>query len=249
MALITDKKAQSIKPTDAAIPHGGITGLTLTPLKTKGRGIWKLRYVSPTTGKRRAMGFGSYPAVSIAEATQKAGDARQLIAKGLDPLDIEKEKPPEIPTFETAARILHSELLPGWKDGTKHGDQWINTLSTYVFPHIGSRQIDTLTPRDFADALRKHWLDKADTLKRTKQRCHAVMGWAWAHGYVQSNPIDVIEHLLPKQGKTREHQPSMPWGKIPAFWKETLADYSLGEATCRRAFKFDHLCALNFDQG
>ena len=31
MATITDTKARNIKPTDPAIPHGGITGLSLLP--------------------------------------------------------------------------------------------------------------------------------------------------------------------------------------------------------------------------
>ncbi len=36
MTIITDTKARNIKPTDTAIPHGGITGLALHPSNTKG---------------------------------------------------------------------------------------------------------------------------------------------------------------------------------------------------------------------
>ena len=67
MATITDTKAKNIKPTDPAIPHGGITGLALLPSSTRGRGKWVLRYVSPVTGKRRNAGLGTYPEIGIAE--------------------------------------------------------------------------------------------------------------------------------------------------------------------------------------
>lgn len=68
MAIITDTKARNIKPEDPAIPHGGITGLSLLPSKTRGHGKWVLRYVSPVTGSRRNAGVGAYPEVGIAEA-------------------------------------------------------------------------------------------------------------------------------------------------------------------------------------
>ena len=58
MALITDTKARNIRPEDKPIPHGTIPGLTLEPNRTKGRGKWNLRYVSPVTGKRRNAGLG-----------------------------------------------------------------------------------------------------------------------------------------------------------------------------------------------
>lgn len=229
MALLTDRKAQALKPTDNALPHGGVTGLSLHPLKTKGHGQWKLRFVSPVTGKRRSLGLGSYPEVSIAEVSQLGNEARLLISKGVDPLETKADKVC-IPTFEQAAHRVYKELLPSWKNA-KHGDQWINTLTTYIFPLLGPQPVDTLKPAHFADALRPVWLDKAETASRTKQRCHAVMAWAWAHGFIQANPLDVVSKLLPPQKLMRTHQPAMPWRVIPRFWQQTLPSYPRGEAT------------------
>jgi len=92
MALLSDAKARSIKPDDKPIPHGGITGLTLHPSTTKGRGKWVLRYVSPVTGKRRNAGLGIYPEISIAEVGNQARLMREQMAKGLDPLEVKKEE-------------------------------------------------------------------------------------------------------------------------------------------------------------
>ena len=137
MATITDTKARNIKPADPAIPHGNITGLALHPSRTKGHGKWVLRYVSPVTGKRRNAGLGSYPEVTIAEAGKRASAMRLELADGKDPLE-EKAKiedKPKLPTFEEAARTLHKDLLAGWKN-PKHGQQWLNTLTEYVFPKL-----------------------------------------------------------------------------------------------------------------
>lgn len=229
MATLTDRKAQSLKPTDVALSHGGITGLTLHPLKTKGHGQWKLRYVSPITGKRRSLGLGSYPAVSIAQATQLGTEARELIAKNIDPLETE-EVATCTPTFEQAAYRVYEELLPSWKN-LKHGQQWINTLRAHIFPKLGSLTVDILKPSHFADALRPIWLDTPETASRIKQRCHAVMAWAWAHGFVQANPIDVVSRLLPPQKASHAHQPAMPWRDIRRFVSDRVRNYPRGETT------------------
>jgi hypothetical protein len=64
MANLSDLKAKNINPGDNNIPDGTVTGLRLEAGKTKGRGKWMLRFVSPETGKRRDMGLGAYPDVS-----------------------------------------------------------------------------------------------------------------------------------------------------------------------------------------
>jgi integrase len=221
MALLTDTKARNLKPDEKPIPHGGVTGLTLHPSSSKGHGKWVLRFVSPVTGKRRNAGLGVYPDVSIAYAAKLAQAMRDLLSAGVDPLDAKNAEPdkPSVPTFEQAARQVHEELRPGWKN-PKHGKQWIATLEQYAFPTIGAKCIDTLTPGDMAEVLRPIWLTLPETASRVKQRLHAVMAWGWAHGHCTANPVDVVNHLLAQQpGKTIRtvHHPAMPWREIPDF--------------------------------
>ncbi|EEW7308133.1 tyrosine-type recombinase/integrase [Escherichia coli] len=221
MALLTDTKARHIKPEDKPIPHGGVTGLTLHPSSTKGRGKWVLRYVSPVTQKRRNAGLGSYPEISIAEAAKLAQTMREQLSAGDDPLEIKKAETTKIviPTFEEAARKVHTELLPGWRN-KKHGKQWISTLEQHVFPALGAVPLDTITPANIADVLRPSWMTIPETSGRVKQRIHKVMQWAWAHGFCSANPVDVVDHLLPQQVSVSirtEHQPAMPWKVIPLY--------------------------------
>jgi integrase len=228
MAVISELKARNLKLADGPVAHGGVTGLTLHPSTVKGQGKWVFRYVSPVTGKRRNAGVGSYPEVGIAEAGKRALTMREQIAAGGDPLELKAQEAAKAkikpPTFEEAARILHEELCPGWKN-PKHAQQWINTLEQYAFAEIGTMMLDAIQPTHIAAVLRPIWIEKAETASRIKQRLHAVMAWGWAHGYCTSNPVDVVHHLLPQQpGKAVrvQHQPAMPWRDIPAFVSEHL---------------------------
>lgn len=221
MALLTDTKARHIKPNDKPISHGGVTGLTLHPSSTKGRGKWVLRYVSPVTQKRRNAGLGSYPEISIAEAAKLAQTMREQLSAGDDPLELKKAETTKIviPTFEEAARKVHTELLPGWRN-KKHARQWISTLEQHVFPAMGTVPLDAITPANVADVLRPSWMTIPETSGRVKQRIHKVMQWAWAHGFCSANPVDVVDHLLPQQVSASirtEHQPAMPWKVIPLY--------------------------------
>jgi integrase len=235
MALLTDTKARNLKPDDKPFPHGGITGLTLHPSNTKGHGKWVLRYVSPITGKRRNAGLGSYPEIGIATATKLGQSMRDQLAAGLDPLEAKTPaaEKPDIPTFELAARQVHEDLLPGWKN-PKHGKQWISTLEQYAFPTIGDKPLDTLTPGDMAEVLRPIWLTIPETASRVRQRLHAVMAWGWAHGHCSANPVDVVGHLLAQQpGKTirTEHHPAMPWRDLPDFVEQHLRNRTRYDVT------------------
>ena len=226
MAILSDTKARSIKPGDKALPHGGVTGLTLHPSETKGKGKWVFRYVSPVSHKRRNKGLGSYPEVGVAEAGKNAQELRALLAQGLDPLDEDRrvDLAPAIPTFIEAAERLYSDLRPGWKND-KHAAQWITTLQRFAFPVIGMLPLNVIEPRHIADVLRPIWLDKVETATRVKQRLHAVMAWGWAHGHNHANPVDVVTHLLPQlPGKAIrvQRQPAMPWRALPDFYANHL---------------------------
>jgi len=65
---------------------------------------------------------------------------------------------------------------------------------------------------------------KAETASRVEQRCDAVTNWAAANGFIVASPVGVVDKLLPKQpGKReREHQPSLPWRSLPAFFGGVL---------------------------
>ncbi|MFV2037664.1 MAG: Arm DNA-binding domain-containing protein, partial [Hyphomicrobiales bacterium] len=72
---------QSLKATFAA---GGVPGLQMqiTPAGAKS---WILRCV--VGQKRREIGLGSYPEVLLADARDRAREARNIIRQGVDPIE------------------------------------------------------------------------------------------------------------------------------------------------------------------
>ncbi|HMV64278.1 MAG TPA: Arm DNA-binding domain-containing protein [Rhodocyclaceae bacterium] len=62
---------------------GGVAGLYLQVLPTGARS-WVLRVM--VAGKRRDMGLGGFPDVTLAQVREKAREARATIEKGIDPI-------------------------------------------------------------------------------------------------------------------------------------------------------------------
>ncbi|MEQ8741035.1 MAG: tyrosine-type recombinase/integrase, partial [Hoeflea sp.] len=228
--MLTDAAARKLEPGSKPRSDGTVQGLQLVPSKTKGRGKWNLRFVSPVTGKRRDMGLGSYPEISILTALRAALEARDLIASGGDPLEakraaeLERRLETTMPNFEQVGRMVFEEISPGFRNA-KHIRQWIGTLETYVFPRIGRLPVNELRASDFADVLRPIWLSKPETASRVRQRCDTVMNWCAAQDYVIASPVQNVDRVLPKQKGKREriqHHPAVPWRHIPSFTGRVL---------------------------
>lgn len=221
--MLTDVKARKITPNDKTLAVGGVKGLYLRAGSSKGTGKFFLRFVSPTSGKRRDMGLGSYPELGLADARRLAMEAHTLIADGVDPIEQRNQtakeavQPSIVPTFQEAAERTYAALEPSFKNA-KHSAQWINTLRTYAFPNIGQKPVDILSTDDFARLLAPIWLLKAETAGRVRQRCERVMTWCLAHRHTATNPVSAVDALLPKQPRKRDrvaHHPAVPWRSLP----------------------------------
>jgi integrase len=94
------------------------------------------------------------------------------------------------------------------------------TLTTYAFPHIGSRPVAGIDVAAILEVLKPIWTEKAETARRVRQRLDQVMNWAEAHGYAGKNPVDAAAGLLPKQRDKVEHHRALPYVEVPGFVRE-----------------------------
>src|SRR4051794_38432742 len=80
--------------------HGDNTvrGLILV-VKPSGSRSWLLRY--QLAGRRRDMGLGPHPEITLARAREKALEARRLIKEGIDPLSDRRAIPATTPHLGT----------------------------------------------------------------------------------------------------------------------------------------------------
>ena len=141
--LLTARKVKSAQPGR----HGDGRGLFLY-VKPSGARSWVLRY--QVQGRRRDLGLGSYPDVTLAMARDRATEARRLIVDGEDP--IAKKQQTKAKSFEEAALELIASKRSGWKNA-KHAAQWTSTLETYVFPKIGRIQVGKIETADIISSL------------------------------------------------------------------------------------------------
>lgn len=219
--------------------HGDGRGLFLF-VKPTGSRSWVLRY--QVHGRRRDLGLGSYPDVSLSMARDRAAEARRMIAEGEDPIARKQQAKPK--TFKDAALELIESKRLGWKNA-KHAAQWTSTLETYVFPKIGQVQVAKIETADVIGALTPIWTDKPETANRVRQRVEAVIDYATALGIRSGdNPArwrGHLDHLLPKPTKVRavKHHPALAHSEIADF----MADLSGRTGIAARALGFTILTA------
>ncbi|HCP82091.1 MAG TPA: integrase [Octadecabacter sp.] len=226
---------------EAAAPgrHGDGRGLFLY-VKPSGTRSWVLRY--QVQGRRRDLGLGPYPDVSLAMARDRAAEARRLIAEGEDPITKKQQAKPK--TFREAALELIESKRPGWKNA-KHAAQWTATLEAYVFPKIGAVQVARVETADVISTLTPIWSEKPETANRVRQRIEAVIDYASALGIRSGdNPArwrGHLDHLLPKPKKVRavKHHPALPHAQIAVF----MTDLAQREGLAARALAFTILTA------
>lgn len=176
---------------------------------------WLLRTM--VQGKRRWMGLGGYPVVSLAEARDDALTYRKVAKQGGDPFAERDKNKTTAPTFEQAARTVHGEHSAAWRN-VKHRDQWINTLAEYAFPVFGDKRVDLVDSADLLTALAPIWLTKPETARRVRQRVGAVLDWAKAKTFRSAdNPVREISKALPKQSDRASHHAALPYAEVPEF--------------------------------
>jgi integrase len=225
---LTDRAVKAAKP---GYWHDG-HGLYLQCISETGKS-WCYRY--KVHGKTRDCGLGSFPAVSLAMARQKAEELRQLRAEGKDPIEHKRaQRAAELAaaarsvTFEQAATELIASMRPGWRSA-KHATQWPATLRCYVFPSIGQKPVSLVDADDVLKVLKDLWTTKTETASRIRARIELVLSYAEARGWREPGPNPAewkrLRHLFPKRQKVRPvvNYPAMDWHDIPDFARELRA--------------------------
>lgn len=229
MAHLKQRQIDSLIKAGKAGSHSDGGGLILR-LNGKGSANWLHRY--QMNGKRRDMGLGSYPIVSLADARAKVAEARKLIADGKDPIT-ERDRQAALRAYQAASGVTFEQVaayyldsnLESWKNA-KHRYQWQSTLSTYVYPVIGHKSIQDVTTEDVLKILNPIWLEKPETASRVRGRVEIILNAAKVRGLrTGDNPAAWRGHLegvLAKRNKSQQvkHHAAMPFDDLPNFMQE-----------------------------
>jgi integrase len=222
---------------------GGVQGLALQVGSGASRS-WVLRIV--IGGKRREMGLGPYPEVTLAAARDRARQARDLVRQGIDP--IERQQAAQSALRAAAAAVVNfreaSERYiaaheAGWKNA-KHAQQWRNTLEQHAHPVLGSLHVRDIGTPQVLRVLEPIWVSTNETASRLRGRIEQVLDWATARGLREGeNPARWRGHLdkllaRPSKVNKRTHHPAVPVAEMGSFMERLRA----AEGTGARALEF-----------
>jgi integrase len=208
---------------------GGVAGL-LIQVTPSGAKSWKLR--TTIAGRRRNMGLGSYPTVSLAQARERAREALDAIWHGKDPIEERRASTAALAaaqarslTFAAAVdRFLEVKLSEF--SNPKHQKQWRSTLETYANPVIGDRAVSEIDVHDIRRVLEPIWQTKTETASRVRGRIESVLAWATVAGHRDGdNPArwrGNLDALLPKPTKVarRGNWPALSLDDAPTWFAD-----------------------------
>ena len=125
---------------DGKLGDGG--GLELRKKDETGKWVWRYSIA----GRRREMGLGSYPDVSLADARKAREKWAAILAQGKDPISERKAQQDAIrrelektdPTLMALADDVFEARKASLKGAGKAG-RWISPLEIHVFPKLGKK--------------------------------------------------------------------------------------------------------------
>ena len=232
-----------------------LSALAVSKLKTKGRyavgGVdglhlfivgnsrtWILRIATgirtnrkgETVVRRRDMGLGSYPEISLAEARDKARDMRKQVKSGIDPIEQKKRSREILRTQQRQAKTFRECADAVIENKTRELKNIRNqvtlrrSIETYVLPLLGDRVVGTITTADVAAVLKPIWHTKFKTAQELRGRIEAIFDYAKAMGYREGeNPSawkGVLKPILGKVKYKAKPYPALPYDRIGAFMCE-----------------------------
>lgn len=227
---------------------GGVTGLYLQ-INPNNAKSWVLR--ARVGEKRRDIGLGAYPSVTLAKAREKARDARAMVESGIDPVQERKAARAVLVaaqrrglTFAEAVDRALAAKLDAFKND-KHRKQWRSTLDTHAIPHLGPMQVQDIAVQDVLRVLEPIWGTTTETAARLRGRIEAVLAWATVSGHrTGDNPArwgGNLKELLPAASAIKDagNHPALALGDAPAWFADLRARDGFGA----RAVEFAALTA------
>lgn len=224
-------------------PVGGTPGLRIQ-IKPSGAKSWLLR--TTIGGRRREIGLGPFPSVSLADARAKADADLEAIREGRDPAAERRQARQALAaaqaatiTFDEAARKYLAAKSHEFTNA-KHSKQWAASLERYASPHIGAKPVHEITLNDVVQVLEPIWYTKTQTASAVRERVEKVLAWATTSGFRSGdNPARWRGHLdtlLPAPNKITQvqHHPALPVDDLGDF----MAALREQDAIAARALEF-----------
>ncbi len=197
---LTDRFVQSVAPPAsgrAVYIDDDAPGLELR-VSADRRKSWSIRY-RPKGSERKRETYGRYPAVSLAEARQRAKDIGAAAAKGIDPPAAEQREREEQRKADNRPHTV-CDLVDEYVERYCKPNQrkWMLTarmFDSHVKPAIGSKPLAELLRADIVELLDDLQNDKGlrAQVNRVRSQILAALNWGIERDYLDTNPAAAIK--------------------------------------------------------
>ena len=182
-------------------------------------GKWVLRLARD--GTRREMGLGRWPDVSIAEARDRASEARKLDRADICPIEARRK------SRRVLKRLTVREAVEGCFDARKaelkqdgKAGRWMSPLEVHVLPKIGKRPVEEIDQHALKELFEPIWHTKPEAAEKALIRFNLTLKHCVALGLdVDLQAAMKARLLLGRQRRTKEHIPALPYTDAPAFYR------------------------------
>ncbi|ATY89640.1 integrase domain-containing protein [Pectobacterium atrosepticum] len=228
---LTHTEVQKAKATDKDLTLHDGNGLFLL-VKTTGKKLWRFRYQKPITGQRTMIGFGTYPALSLADARAMRDEKLSLLAKGIDP---QEKVAKEVEEAQIAIESIFINVARNWftlkqtKVSADHAKDIWRSLEKDVLPAIENIPVQGIKARTLIQALEPIKARGAlETVRRLVQRINEIMVYAVNTGLIDANPASGIGMAFERPKK--QHMPTIRPEELPKLMR-TIAMSNLSIPT------------------
>ena len=237
--FLTDAAVKKAKPGEKPVRmfDGGGMYLEVQPSGSK---WWRHKF--RFGDKEKLLSLGVYPEVSLAEARKRRYEARQLLAKGVDPSATRKAlkaSPANLSadSFGVVAREWIEAKKEGWS--AAHVARTLRRMETNVFPFIGAQHINSIGATDLLKVIKKVEARGAiETAHTIMQQCGQVFRYGIATGRCERNPAPDLRDALKPVIVT--HMAAVTDPKQVGGLLRSIADYA-GHPVTRAALVFSAL--------
>ena len=186
--------------------------------RSKDAGKWILRLV--VSGKRREMGLGRWPDVSIAEARERAAAARKQVRDGFDPIGErlrQRHAPGAITLAEAVKGCLEARQAELKSEGTS--GRWMSALKLHVLPKLGKLPVEEIDQHNLKATFEPIWQEKPEAARKALNRINLTLKHAAALGLnVDLQATMKAKALLGKQKHKATHIPALAYVDAPKFY-------------------------------
>ncbi len=205
----TDKRYRDVKPTGKRqrITDGNGLYMEVSPSGSK---WWRFKY--QFANKTKALALGVYPGVTLADARQRAEEARRLLDQRIDPSAQRRDvkvatAAAEAATAKAAANTFDAVALdwlntrkPGWTE--RQFDKERLRIKNHASPYVGHLPIADIGVKEVRPLLMRivdnGHIEQALRVRHTLTR---VFRHAVALELTEKNPADALRDVLPSKQK------------------------------------------------